>query len=71
MRVIVKINKLEEKQYRHDEEFPNWVYENINKTDKLVETDSECVGRRNELVRNKKEDATNSQNTDIKVIITT
>lgn len=64
----MEINNVEEKQCIKDEECPNWVYENINKADKLVQPNEEYVGRTNQPVRNEKGDNTNTLSTDIKMI---
>ena len=69
MTIIVKINNVEEKQYKEDEESLNWFCENIRKTDKFVQPDQESRGRTNCSVRNEKGDTTKTLTINIKMII--
>ena len=47
MTIVVKINNVEGKQYKENEESLNYFCENVHKTDKFVQPDQESRGRKN------------------------
>lgn len=70
MTIIVKINNVEGKQYKENEDSLNCLCENVHKTDKFVQPDQESRGRKNYSVRNEKEDTTKTLTIITKMMIT-
>lgn len=70
MTIIVEINNVEGKQYKENEESLNSFCGNVHKTDKFVQPHHESRGRKNQSVRNEKEDTTKTITIIIKMMIT-